>query len=218
MLLWEKRAFLKGSSVIIGVDEAGRGPLAGPVVAAAVILEKTPLKRFGFPRYKERVDDSKKISSLQREKAFCEISEKSLFGIGLKNHSVIDKKNIHKATLLAMKEAVTELIKKYCLLNNKKEHQIRKKTCVLIDGKFGPGLPYKSSSILKGDSKSLSIAAASIIAKVTRDRIMEGYHKKYPLYGFSRHKGYGTRLHLEAIQKYGPCPIHRKSFAPLKAR
>jgi len=200
------------------VDEAGRGPLAGPVVAAAVVLKKAPLKRFTFPRYKERVDDSKKIPPLQRERAFHEISQKALFGIGLKGRGFIDRKNIHKATLSAMRQAVSSVIKRYCQLNNKKEHLIRKKTCVLIDGRLELGLPYRSVSIIKGDSKSLSIAAASIIAKVTRDRIMEELHKKYPLYGFSRHKGYGTRFHLEAIQKYGSCPIHRKTFAPMRER
>ena len=216
MLLWEKRAFFKGASLIIGVDEAGRGPLAGPVAAAAVMLKKSPLKKFTVPYYRQRVDDSKKMSPSQREKAFYEISQKSLFGIGLEDHSVIDKKNIQKATLLAMRKAVSSVIKQYCRLNNKKEPQIRKKICVLIDGTIDPGLPYKSITIIKGDSKSLSIAAASIIAKVTRDRIMEGYHKIYPMYGFSRHKGYGTRRHLEAIKMYGVCPIHRKTFAPMK--
>ena len=163
-----------------------------------------------------RIDDSKKMRPSQREKAFCEISEKSLFGIGLKNNSVIDKKNIYQATILAMREAVSSAIKRYCHLNNKKEREIRKKTYILIDGRIDLKLPYKAISILKGDSKSLSIAAASIIAKVTRDRMMERYNKKYPLYGFSRHKGYGTKFHLEAIKTYGSCPIHRKSFAPIK--
>ena len=216
MLFWEKRAFLKGESLIVGVDEAGRGPLAGPVVAAAVILKKTPLKRFTLPRYKERVDDSKKMRPLEREKAFYEISQKSLFGIGLKAHNVIDRKNIYKATILAMREAVSNVISQYCRLNNQKEPQIRNKICVLIDGKMDLGLPYKAISIVRGDSKSFSIAAASIIAKVTRDRIMETQHKKYPLYGFLKHKGYGTKFHLEAIKMYGPCPIHRKTFAPVK--
>ena len=216
MLRWEKKAFLDGATVVIGVDEAGRGPLAGPVVAAAVMLRRLPLKRFVLPRHRERLDDSKKMPASQRERSFCEISKRSLFGIGLKDHCFIDRRNIHRATLLAMRQAVVNLIKKYCRLNNKKEKEVRKDICVLVDGNMRPALPYRTIPILKGDSKSLSIAAASIVAKVTRDRIMRSYGERYPLYGFSRHKGYGTRFHLEAIQKYGPCRIHRKSFAPIK--
>ncbi len=216
MLLWEKRVFLDGASVIIGLDEAGRGPLAGPVVAAAVILKPTPLKRFTLPRYKERVDDSKKLLPGQRERSFREISRKSLFGVGLKDHSFIDRKNIRRATHAAMRRAVLHLIKEYCRRNNKKEKEIKRGICILVDGDMDLALPYRTVSIIKGDSKSFSIAAASIVAKVTRDRIMYSYDKKYPLYGFSRHKGYGTRFHLKALQKHGPCPIHRKSFAPLK--
>ena len=120
------------------------------------------------------------------------------------------------ATLAAMKQAVNKLVCKFCLLTDKKEKDIRKDICVLVDGLFGGFLPYKTISIVKGDSKSFSIAAASIAAKVTRDAIMNRYDKKYPLYGFSKHKGYGTRFHLEAIEQYGPCSIHRKSFAPIK--
>lgn len=215
MCLWEKRAFLDGASVIIGVDEAGRGPLAGPVVAAAVILKRSPLRRFTLPRYKERLDDSKKLRPTQREMAFQEISKKSIFGVGLKDHRFIDRKNIHRATLSAMKQAVSRLIKEYCRFNNKREKEVKGDICVLIDGKMDPGLPYKTVQILRGDSKSISIAAASIVAKVTRDRIMVSYDKEFPQYGFSRHKGYGTRLHLETIRRHGPCPIHRKTFAPI---
>ena len=215
MLSWERKAFLKGFSVIIGVDEAGRGPLAGPVVAGAVILGRYPLKRFKAPEYKENIDDSKKLLPLDREKAFKEISLKAVFGIGIKDNKYIDKKNIHMATLAAMKQAVNKLVCKFCLLTDKKEKDIRKDICVLVDGLFGGFLPYKTIPIVRGDSKSLSIAAASIAAKVTRDAIMNQYDKKYPLYGFSKHKGYGTRLHLEAIEQYGPCLIHRKSFAPI---
>ena len=216
MLRWEKKAFLDGAHLIIGVDEAGRGPLAGPVVAAAVMLRPLPLKRFSLPRYRERVDDSKKVSPTQRERSFSEISKKSLVGVGLKDHRFIDRRNIRRAALAAMSQAVLNLIKEFCRLNNKKEREIRKGVCVLVDGNMKPDIPYRTVSIVKGDSRSLSVAAASIIAKVTRDRIMQSYDKRYPLYGFSRHKGYGTRFHLEAIQKYGPCPIHRRSFAPLR--
>ncbi|MBU1853338.1 MAG: ribonuclease HII [Candidatus Omnitrophica bacterium] len=217
MLFWERRAFLEGASIIIGVDEAGRGPLAGPVVAAACVLKTGPFKkRFILPEYKQRLDDSKKLSLSQREKSFHEISGKALFGIGLKYQDFIDSKNIRKATLAAMRQAVKKLIARYCSLHNIEEKDIRTRICVLVDGDMKPRLPYKIVPILKGDSKSISIAAASIIAKVTRDRIMDSYDKIYPLYGFSKHKGYGTRLHFETIRKYGPCPIHRKSFAPIR--
>lgn len=218
MLLWEKRAFLKGASIIIGVDEVGRGPLAGPVVAAAFLFHPLPLKKFIPPSYKEKIDDSKKLSPMRRQAAFSEIVKKSLFGIAVKDHIFIDTKNIYRSTLAAMKDAVNNLIRDFCRLNNKKENDIKKDICILIDGKMNMDFPYKTFEIIKGDSKSFSIASASIIAKVTRDRMMEEYDKIYPLYGFRRHKGYGTRLHLEAIQQYGPCPIHRRSFAPLKAQ
>ena len=216
MLSWEKKAFLEGASIIVGLDEAGRGPLAGPVVAGAVILGLSPLKRFRIQRYKERIDDSKKLQPLERERAFKEISARAVFGIGIKDHKYIDRVNIHMATLSAMKQAVKKLISKFCRLANKKEIDIQKDICVLVDGVFGGFLPYKTTPIIKGDSKSFSIAAASIMAKVTRDAIMNQYDKKYPLYGFSKHKGYGTKFHLEAMKRYGPCSIHRKSFAPLK--
>ena len=216
MLSWEKKAFLEGASIIVGLDEAGIGPLAGPVVAGAVILGLSPLKRFRIQRYKERIDDSKKLQPLERERAFKEISARAVFGIGIKDHKYIDRVNIHMATLAAMKQAVKKLISKFCRLANKKEIDIQKDICVLVDGVFGGFLPYKTTPIIKGDSKSFSIAAASIMAKVTRDAIMNQYDKKYPLYGFSKHKGYGTKFHLEAIKRYGPCLIHRKSFAPLK--
>lgn len=216
MLAWEQKAFLEGASIIIGVDEAGRGPLAGPVVAGAVILSSSPLKIFNIPEYKERIDDSKKLRHSQREKAFKEISAKAVFGIGIKDNRYIDRENIHMATLAAMKQAVKKLVSKFCRLADKKEEDIRKDICVLVDGMFSGSLPYKTIPIIQGDSKSISIAAASIVAKVTRDMIMGQYDKKYPLYGFSRHKGYGTKFHLKAIKRYGPCAIHRKSFAPLK--
>ena len=218
MLLCEKRAFLDGASVIIGLDEAGRGPLAGPVVAAAVVLKAFPLKRFNLPRFNERIDDSKKLLPRQREKAFSEISRKTIFGLGLKNHRFIDKRNIRIATLSAMKQAVERLVEEFCRLNRRREKQIRKKVCVLVDGNMSPELPYKTVTILKGDSKSLSIAAASIVAKVTRDRIMVSYDKTFPQYGFSKHKGYGTKSHIDALKKHGPCAIHRKSFAPVKKK
>jgi ribonuclease HII len=168
--------------------------------------------------YKETIDDSKKLQPVQRQKAFKEISTKAIFGTGIKNNKYIDRENIHMATLAAMKQAVKKLVSKFCRLTNKKEIDIQKDVCVLVDGMFGGFLPYKTIPIIRGDSKSFSIAAASIVAKVTRDAIMNQYDKKYPLYGFSKHKGYGTRFHLEAIKRHGPCSIHRKSFAPFKHR
>jgi ribonuclease HII len=219
MLFWERKAFRNGASLIIGVDEAGRGPIAGPVVAAAVLLRPSPLiKRFNLPRYRYRLDDSKKMSAPEREKSFSEIRKRSLFGIGLKDHNFIDAKNIRNATMEAMREAVEKLIKKYCSLNNTREKKLRKKICILIDGNLKPHLPYNIISIIKGDSRSFSIAAASIVAKITRDKILRSYDKEYPEYGFLKHKGYGTKLHFETIKKYGPCAIHRKSFAPIRER
>jgi ribonuclease HII len=185
-------------------------------VAGAVVLESSPMKIFRVHEYEERIDDSKKLRPIQREKAFKEISSRAVFGIGIKDNKYIDRKNIHRATLAAMKQAVKNLISRFCRLNNKKEKDIRKNICVLVDGMFGGFLPYRTIPIINGDSISLSIACASIVAKVTRDAIMGRYDKKYPLYGFSRHKGYGTKLHLKAIEQHGPCLIHRKSFAPMR--
>jgi len=216
MLLWEKKAFLEGASLIIGVDEAGRGPLAGPVVAGAVSLRQSPLRRFSMPHYRERVDDSKLISPGQRERTFREILKKSITATGTKDHRFIDDKNILNATISAMKDAVKALVRAYCRSNNKKETGIRQGICILVDGNINLDLPYRIVKIIKGDSRSLSIAAASIVAKVTRDRIMRSYDERYPQYGFLRHKGYGTRFHFDAIRRYGPCRIHRKSFAPMR--
>lgn len=194
MLAYEQRLESQGYKAIAGIDEAGRGPLAGPVVSAAVILRRMD--------FENRVDDSKALSESQREKAYREIKEKAWVAIGIVGEKVIDEINILEATLLSMRRAVD-------FLNPQPDF-------VLVDGNMplGTNIPYES--IIGGDKKILSIACASIIAKVTRDRIMSIYHRKYPEYGFSRHKGYGTRAHLEALVKIGPSPIHRMSFAPLK--
>jgi len=176
------------------VDEAGRGPLAGPVVAAAVILKDV--------KFKEKIDDSKKLSARQRKKAFEEIISKTDVGIGIVSHQTIDKINIYNATILAMEKAVGSLPLKPDIL--------------LIDGRVPLNLPLRQQYIINGDGQSCSIAAASIIAKVTRDKIMEGYAKRYPQYGFREHKGYGTKKHFSALEKFGPTPIHRFSYAPLK--
>lgn len=182
----------KGFEFIAGIDEAGRGPLAGPVVAAAVILPKGCLI--------EGVNDSKKISEKKREKLYDEITEKAVaWGVGIKDNNVIDDINILEATRLAMHEAVHNLQTKpdFVFIDAEKK----------VDTDNVPYLP-----IVKGDALSISIAAASIIAKVTRDRMMREYDKVYPDYGFEKHKGYGTKVHVEAIRENGLTPIHRRSF------
>lgn len=181
----------KNASYICGIDEVGRGPLCGPVVAAAVILPKDCEILY--------VNDSKQLSASKREQLYEEIQKQAVsIGIGLSTAQTIDQINILQATYEAMREAVSKLsVVPDVLLND----------AVII-----PGLPMKQVKIIKGDEKSISIAAASIIAKVTRDRMMEEYDKLYPGYGFASNKGYGSREHIEALKKLGPCPIHRKTF------
>ena len=197
MLHFERRLKNSGVDIIIGVDEAGRGPLAGPVVAGAVVL---PDKRF-----KCRIDDSKKLTAAARQKAFLEITESSLFGVGIINEQIIDRLNILVCSRLAMENAVLALLSKIQNSGTKKIH-------ILIDGNMKLGLDYPSTSIIRGDSRSKSIASASIIAKVTRDRIMHIYDKIFPAYGFAGHKGYPTRAHRRLLKKIGPSLIHRRSF------
>ncbi len=180
-------------SIIAGVDEAGRGPLAGPVVAAAVILDRS-IKISG-------VRDSKKIPQAEREELYAIILSSGRVGIGIVDEEKIDRINILNATKKAMFDAVAELGTLPELL--------------LVDALTIPNIQTRQLPIIKGDAKSASIGAASIIAKVTRDRIMMAYHAAYPCYGFNRHKGYATKEHLECLMKYGPCPIHRKSFYPV---
>ncbi len=199
MLYYEKQALKNGFSFVIGVDEAGRGPLAGPVVVAAVYL-----KTFNFDH---RVDDSKKLSAKARLKAFREIEYKGLYGLGIVNEGVIDDIRISKAIKHATDTAI-----------NKVTHRIpakklfSKNTILLFDGTLSSTLGYPSKEIIGGDSKSISIAAASIVAKVMRDRMMDIYSRIWPQYGFDLHKGYGTRMHIRNIARYGLCPIHRRSF------
>ena len=177
---------------ICGIDEAGRGPLAGPVVVASVIMPKDSMI--------EGVNDSKKVSEKKREKLYEEITNTAIaWGVGIIDQREIDEINILKAT-------------KKGLTNSLKELEI-KPDLILVDALTNIdtlGIPYRS--IIKGDAKSYSIAAASIIAKVTRDRIMRQWDELYPEYGFEKHKGYGTKMHIDAIKEYGPCPLHRKSF------
>lgn len=193
----ERKLWKKGINSVVGIDEAGRGPLAGPVVAVAVLVFGNGIKDL------KGVKDSKEISSLERERLYNEIINHPQieWGIGRVSEKVIDRINILQATKLAMKRAVKNLEKKY----SGAEY-------LLIDGNFGIDLDIPQKSIIKGDQKVFSCATASIIAKVSRDRMMMRYHKKYPEYGFNRHKGYGTRIHRETIKKCGFCDIHRKTF------
>ena len=191
----DKQFIDQGFLSLAGVDEAGRGPLAGPVVASAVIV-----RDFSFSC---ALDDSKKISALARRTAYEEILQKCLVGIGVVEAVVIDRINIFQAALEAMQQAVRRL-----------SHP---PDCILIDGPKTLRLPFKQVAIPGGDARSFSIACASIVAKVTRDRMMDYYDNLYPGYGFSEHKGYGTKRHFEALKKKGPCPIHRRSFEPVKS-
>lgn len=211
MLYHENKAKKDGFSFIIGVDEAGRGPLAGPVVASAVVLKNR--------RFKNRIYDSKKLSSKAREEAFHEIYENSSVGVGIVSETVIDRINILEATRIAMEKAVLDLIPNFFRKKELKKKKISSKIYILVDGNhLFLNLPYKYKNIVAGDAKSLSIASASIIAKVIRDRIMSVYDKLYPEYGFSKHKGYGTRQHLAALRINGPSLIHRRSFRPIRCQ
>ena len=191
MNTFEKIAYQEGYQVIAGVDEAGRGPLAGPVVAAAVILP---------PDYvNSEINDSKQLTALKRDELFEIIHREAVaIGTGIVDTDVIDNLNILQATLQAMREAVLELS--------------TSPDFILIDGLHKIPLITPQKPVVKGDSLSISIAAASIIAKVSRDRIMEMYHRQFPQYNFRQNKGYGTKEHIDAIKKVGICPIHRVSF------
>ena len=188
----EEKLYSEGANYICGIDEAGRGPLAGPVVVASVILPRETMI--------EGVNDSKKITENKRERVYEEIIKQAIsYGVGIIDENKIDEINILQATKLGLTNSIKEL---------KVTPDI-----ILVDALKGIdtcNIPYQS--IIKGDALCYSIAAASIIAKVTRDRIMKGYDKVYPEYGFATHKGYGTAKHIEAIKEYGICPIHRRSF------
>lgn len=199
MLYHERQAKRKGFTVVIGIDEVGRGPLAGPVVVAAVYL-----KSFKF---KAVVDDSKKLTPAARIAAFHEIVAKSVYGVGVVNEGVIDSLRITRALSFAADSAVTQTLK-----NIKKLRPTPENTFLLCDGVLSSDLGYPSKNIIGGDGKSLSIAAASIVAKVVRDRMMVIYDRIWPQYGFRQHKGYGTRLHRKTIARFGLCPIHRRTF------
>lgn len=187
----EKSLYAKGYSFVAGIDEAGRGPLAASVAAACVILDPNNIP--------EGLNDSKKLSEKKREALFDEICQKALaYSCVLVDEKIIDEINILQATKLAMRQSVESLKIKPDFL--------------LIDGNFTIGAIENEKCVISGDALSQSIAAASIIAKVTRDRLMLKIDKEYPMYQFAKHKGYGTKAHVEAIKTYGPCPYHRQSF------
>ena len=189
--------------VVAGIDEAGRGPLAGPVVAACAILDQDD-----FPT---AINDSKKLSKISRKKIFFELQKKAKFGIGVVDEKTIDEINILQATKLAMFRAFLDLQKKYQIFPQ----------AILIDGNFIPFAKQdqicEMLAVVKGDQKSLSIAAASIIAKETRDEIMNQLHQEFPQIGFNKHAGYPTKFHVEKIREFGICKFNRKSFEPIKS-
>jgi ribonuclease HII len=191
---YERKALRNGAACVAGIDEAGRGPLAGPVVAAAVILDAKRLPR--------GVNDSKQLMPEEREELHAIIVERAEIGIGIVEVEEIDRINILNATFAAMVQAVNALMRPPAL--------------ALIDGHIAPKLACATQCIIEGDAKSMSIAAASIIAKVTRDRIMVALDGLFPQYGFASHKGYGTPEHIEALARFGPCVHHRRSFAPVR--
>ncbi|MDD5633818.1 MAG: ribonuclease HII [Candidatus Omnitrophica bacterium] len=189
---YEKKAAAEGYRVIVGIDEAGRGPLAGPVVAGAVVIKD--------PDFCERIDDSKKLTEKMRERAFIDIMKRCDVGIGTVSVEDIDRVNIFNATLLAMQRAISELSTTPDYL--------------LVDGRMNIPVNQPRTYLIGGEALSISIACASIIAKVFRDRLMVEEDKKYPFYGFKKHKGYGTKEHFDAIREKGLCPLHRRTFGP----
>ncbi len=221
----------KFNTPVCGIDEVGRGPLAGPVVSACVLI---PEENLNNPIWAQ-ITDSKKISAIKREKLFEPIKALCFYGIAEATHQEIDQLNIHHATLLAMKRAYQAMIcsqPSFRGLTTEsqdlkaqdpaiKSRNDNKRECneilALIDGKFPPDLPCKTQTVIKGDSLSLSIGAASIIAKVTRDRLMIKLHQDHPHYGWDSNAGYGTKAHMEGLQSHGLTPFHRLSFAPCAA-
>lgn len=196
----EERLKDQGYRIIAGVDEVGRGPLAGPVVAAAIIL---PIEE--RPSWVSLIRDSKQLTPLQRKSIFdCILESGVAFGVGVVSHEVIDERGIVPATRLAMRYAIEQV-------------SIRPEF-LLIDFLRLPDVRLPQKSIINGDNLSTSIAAASIVAKVSRDRLMVKLDKLFPGYGLAQHKGYGTPEHLEALRRLGPCPIHRKTFEPVRGR
>ena len=196
----KKQVLARGANFIVGIDEAGRGPLAGPVVACACLITPSIVQNF------TDVNDSKKLSEAKREELFKRLTTGNgvIYGVGFATATEIDQLNILQATFLAMRRAAQKFL------------QIPD-CCALIDGPYPvQGLSMKQYPVVDGDAKSLAIASASIIAKVTRDHYMEVLERLYPGYGFSSHKGYGTAKHLAALRKLGPCPEHRRTFGPVR--
>jgi len=204
-LAHERELWQQGLAHVAGVDEAGCGPLAGPVVAAAVMFPNNWLET-GLPSQFRGLNDSKQLDEAERGKFFQRIQKtpEVHFAISIVDVETIDRINIRQAAWQGMNRALDQL-------SPRAEH-------VLVDGLRIKWLPYRQTALVKGDARSYSIAAASVLAKVTRDRLMLKYHAEYPEYGFDSHKGYGTAQHLAAIEKHGACPIHRKTFGPLKTR
>ncbi len=202
---FERVLWNRGMTHVAGVDEAGRGPLAGPVVAAAAILPARWLDS-GLPVELEGLNDSKQLTKTQREKFFAFLTScgQVEFAIAQMDAALIYEINILQATHRAMNDSLAKL-------NPAPQH-------ALVDGRPVKTMRVQQTAIVKGDARSYSIAAASVLAKVTRDRLMLEFDRQWPKYGFAEHKGYGTAQHLAAISAHGPCPIHRKSFAPLKAK
>jgi len=197
----EKKLWKQGYNFVAGLDEAGRGPLAGPVVAGAVLINKNAKILL------KGINDSKKLSERQREEIYEVLTNHPAitWGVGVASEKIIDRINILEATKLAMSKALRQAQGRL------------KKTAdfLLLDGNFKIHCATPQKSVVKGDAKVMSIAMASIIAKVTRDRLMQKFHKKYPQYGFDKHKGYGTSAHFATLEKFGPCQIHRKTFYPV---
>ena len=221
----EKKLWRRGYKFVAGLDEAGRGCLAGPVVAAVVIIKifNFQFSIFNFKKLKS-VKDSKKLTAKKREEFYKILTNcpDIKWGIGRVSEKIIDKINILEATKLAMKKAIKNLeekINKKPAVQKSRDREISAQLSsagfLVLDGNFTINLPLPQKSIIKADEKVFSCAVASILAKVTRDRIMLKYDKKYPQYGFKKHKGYPTKLHLVKLKKYGVCEIHRKSFAPI---
>ncbi len=193
---YEKKALEKGYKISAGIDEAGRGPLAGPVVASAVVINDKD--------FATRIDDSKKLTENMRKKAYIDIMKRCQVGIGMASVEEIDSINIYQATILAMKRAVEDLAIKPDFL--------------LVDGNMNITFEQKHLCLTSGESKSVSIACASVIAKVYRDELMKDLDKEFPMYGFAKHKGYGTKQHMDAIRKHGLSKMHRKTFGPFGSK
>jgi ribonuclease HII len=200
---FERELWRQGIGWVAGVDEAGRGPLAGPVVAAAVILPMA-WSREGLPAELEGLNDSKQLTARQREQFFAALTSHAevKFAVARADADEVDQVNILHATHRAMNDALARLAPA--------PHH------ALVDGSRVKTLRFPQTPLVKGDARSYSIAAASVLAKVTRDRLMAEFHARWPAYGFAEHKGYGTPRHLAALAEHGPCPIHRRSFAPIR--